>query len=82
MRTTSSSAVSPLVNAALAHSVKGEQRGLKKGGECAVMTERKRSKIWSYFTSVNNDEASCDVCQKTPMWQYHKYDKASKSKTP
>ena len=29
------------------------------------MTERKRSIIWSYFTPVNNDEASCDICQKT-----------------
>lgn len=31
----------------------------------AVMAERKRSIIWSYYTPVNNDEASCDVCQKT-----------------
>ncbi len=36
-----------------------------RGWLAAVMTERKRSIIWSYFTPVNNDEASCDICQKT-----------------
>lgn len=61
MGTISSSAVFPLIMS------KHTQHKFKEGLECmaAVMTERKRSIIWSYFTPVNNDEASCDICQKT-----------------
>lgn len=29
------------------------------------MAERKRSYVWSYFTSINSNDAVCDTCNKT-----------------
>lgn len=29
------------------------------------MGERKRSYAWSYFTSINSNDAVCDTCNKT-----------------
>lgn len=69
MRTISSSAASMLIKTVFTHSVKAHtQRRSKRGFEClaAVMTKRKSSIIWSFFTPVSNDEASLDICQKTP----------------
>lgn len=33
-------------------------------GHCR-MAERKRSHVWSYFSSTNSQDAVCDVCRKT-----------------
>lgn len=42
------------------------QNRFKEGCErrAEIMTDRKRSIIWSYCTLLTNDEATYDICQK------------------